>query len=140
MHHRRAGALEAQRADIVGDQGIAALRERRGERRFAGARGAAEQHRPTIDPHRAGVEHDLLALVQEDAKHGAEDEDRDVGLARRRLRLNHDGVAAGKKKPGDVRNPHQELASRDLPRRPGGAGVRQFLRHLAAADRHLRRA
>ena len=57
-------AVGGERADIVGYQRVATLRQRGSERRFAGARGPAEQHRLAVHPHRAGMQHDLLALVQ----------------------------------------------------------------------------
>ena len=78
MHHRHAVRRHRDRADVVGHQRIAALRERRGDRRFARARRAAEQDRLAVDAHRARVQHDLLALMQQNAEHGAEDEDRNV--------------------------------------------------------------
>jgi hypothetical protein len=71
MHQRRPQVLGGQRAEIVRHEQIAALRQGCGQRRFTRAGRAAEQHRLAVHPHRAGMEHDLLALVQQNAEHRA---------------------------------------------------------------------
>ena len=127
-------------AEIVGHQRIAALRQRRGQRRFSRARGAAEQHRLAVHPHGAGMQHDLLALMQQDAEHGAENEDRDIGGALVRFRRDHDFAAVVEQKPRDVGNAQEELLAGDLPGRSAGAAIRQVFRHRPAPDRDLRHA
>ena len=114
-----------QRAEIVGHQRIAALRQRGGQRRFSRARGTAEQHRLAVDPHRAGMQHDLLALMQQNAEHGAEDEDRNIGRAAARFRRHHDLAAGDEEEAGDVRDAHQELFAGDFPGRAGRGGFRK---------------
>jgi hypothetical protein len=61
------------------------------------------------------MQHDLLALMQQDAEHGAENKDREIGDTRLAFRLDHDLAAVFEEKPRDVRDPHQELLAGDLP-------------------------
>jgi hypothetical protein len=69
---------------FIGNQPIAALTQRRGERRFARARRPAEQDRLAAHLDRACVKDDLLALMQQNPEHRPEDEDGNVFSARLR--------------------------------------------------------
>ena len=130
--------FDSDGAEVVGDQRIAALRQSRCQRRFAGARGAGEQHGLAVDPHRAGMQHDLLALVQQNAEHRSEDEDRDIGEACFGFRRQHDLAAVGEEKARDVGDAHEELLAGDLPGRPGRSRAGQAVRHRPAPDGDLR--
>ena len=89
--------------------------------------GSAEQHGAAVHAHRAGVQHDLPALVQQDAEDRADDEDRDVGRRRRRARLEGDVAAVAEQKARDAGNAQQKPPAGDLPGRPDGAGAFQRL-------------
>jgi len=86
------------------------------------------------------MQHDLLALVQQDAEHRAENEDRDIGDARLRFRRHHDLAAVVEQETRDVGDTEQELLAGDLPGRAGCARGWQAFWHRPAPNRHLRRA
>ena len=85
------------------------------------------------------MQHDLLALMQQDAEHRAKDKDRNIGIARRRFRRHHDVAALGQEEAGDVGDAHEELLAGDLPGRAGRGLAGKLFWNLAAADRDLRR-
>ena len=131
LHHDRAGAVRRHRAEIVGHQREAALRQSGGQRRFARARGAAEQHGLAVHAHGAGVQHHLPALMQQDAEHGAGQENRDVGGRDAGGRFEHDLAPAREQEARHVGNAKQETIAGDLPGRAARARLRQGFRHRA---------
>jgi hypothetical protein len=140
VHLRRIGAGDRDGANVVGHHRIAALRQHCCERGFAGARRTAEQYRLAVDAHRARMQHDLLALMQQDAEHGAEQKDRDIGGIATRLLLEDDLASVVEQEARHAGNAQQELLAGDLPGRPGGAGVGERIRHCAGPDRHIGQA
>jgi len=61
-----------------------------------------------------------------------------LGVGGLRFRRHHDFAAVIEEKAGDVGDAHEKLLAGDLPDRPGRGRIRQPLRHLPPADRHLR--
>ena len=81
------------------------------------------------------MQHDLLALMQQDAEHRSDKENRDVAGLGAGLGLEHDLAPAAQQKARDARNAKQEPVAGDL---PGGAplgGVFQDGGHRRGAHR-----
>jgi len=116
------------------------LRQRCGNRRLAGARRAAKQDSLAGDAHRAGVQHDLAALVQQNAERGAENENRNVTGVAPGLRLERNLFAVTQQETRDAGNAQQKLFVRDLPSRAFGAGVFEHSGDRASPDGHVGRA
>src|SRR6185312_1888213 len=127
------------RAEVVGHERIAALCQRRGQRRFSCPRQAAEQHRLAVHAHRAGVQHDLLALMQQYSEHSAEEEYANVACFGAGLWLEYDLAPIAEQEARNVRDPHEKPPVGDLPRGAGGAGIFESPGYRSAPDRHVER-
>jgi hypothetical protein len=69
------------------------------------------------------VQNNLLALVQQNAEGGAEQEYRNVGFLGAGFGFKRDLAALSQQKPRDIRDAHQEPFALDLPGRPRCAGL-----------------
>jgi hypothetical protein len=85
------------------------------------------------------VQHDLLALMQQDSKDGAEDEDRDVGVVGAGLRLEGDVASIAEQEARHIRNAQQEAPIGDLPGRARRACALKRSGHRLAPYRHVGR-
>ncbi|MEI9806356.1 MAG: hypothetical protein WDN48_20865 [Pseudolabrys sp.] len=75
------------------------------------------------------MQHDLLALMQQNTEHGAENEDRGVGNVAAGFELELDLAALAQHEPRDAGNPQQELFAGDLPGGTRLAGIVQRRRN-----------
>jgi hypothetical protein len=105
-------------AERQGDFQPGTMRNRKtAKRRFSGSRGAAEHNRSVVYTHRARMQHDLFALMHQDAEGGAEDEDRNIAGIGAGLGFKCDLVAGGEQETRHTGNAQQKLLAGDLPGR-----------------------
>ena len=137
QRHRAAVPVQDHAGHVVGQHGVAALDERRDQRRLAGARTAREQHRAGSDPDGAGMKGHDAPLLQQGGEHRAGEKDAYLVVAAA-ARLDEDVAAVRDPVAGDAGHVQQEGAGGGFPQAVpvGGRGERR--RRRADADRHVR--
>ncbi len=93
-----------------------------------------------MDAHRAGVQHDLSALLQQNTERRAKQEYWNIGGIRPRFQFKDDAIAVAEQETRDIRNTQQESFAVDLPGWSRRIGMLERGGHLAAADGDIGRA
>jgi len=106
---------DLDRALVVGNKRIALFAKRGGQGGFARAGLPTKQHCLAADQHRAGMEDDMIALVEQHAEHATRQEYRHILQFGIVLSLEGDRMSAFQQKARDMRNTHQETPVGALP-------------------------
>jgi hypothetical protein len=91
------------------------------------------------DPHAAGMQDDLRALMQQDAEHGSQKEDRHLLLGRPLFGLDDNMAAVTEQETRNIWNPQQKTVARGLPGRAALGCILQCVGNRAHRDGHIRR-